>query len=188
MSGEDRLRVVKTALEHMELYDSVLREFEYINMVFELVVSASCFAQLKRHRMATITTQSYNPDLGLTIPQSIIDSNMKDEFSAVAELTEEFYYTLLDQAPAAAPYILTNGHRRRVLLGLNARELYHVSRLREDQTAQWEIRWMTSRMAELAKQVMPLTMLLSGGKDSYPHVYEQVYGKPPKVTEPELPS
>jgi thymidylate synthase ThyX len=64
----------------MEFYDFPLREFEYPDLTFELVVSASCYAQLKRHRMATMTAQPYDP------------------------------------------------------------ELYHMSRLREDASAQWDIR------------------------------------------------
>lgn len=188
MTHADRLALVKTALQHMELYDSALREFEYIHLTFDIVVSASCFAQLKRHRMATITAQRYNPDLGITIPQSVKDCKMEQEFSSVAKRSEETYYMLLDQVSAVAPYILTNSHRRRVMLGVNARELYHISRLREDRSAQWEIRAVTGRMTELAREVMPLTMLLAGGKDTYPETYRKVYGKPPKVEKPELPT
>jgi flavin-dependent thymidylate synthase len=188
MTEAGRMDFVKAALERMELYDPVLREFEYVHMTFDLVVSASCFAQLKRHRMATITVQSYNPDLGITIPQSVKDCGMAEEFAAMAERSEETYYMLLDQAPPVAQYVLTNSHRRRVLLGLNARELYHISRLREDSSAQWEIREFTARMTELAREVMPVTMLLAGGKDSYPGIYKEVYGRPPKVERPELPA
>ncbi|MFQ5905862.1 MAG: FAD-dependent thymidylate synthase [bacterium] len=183
-----RLELVKTACEHMQLYDSVLREFEYVHLTFDLLVSASCFAQLKRHRMATLTAQAYNPELGIAIPQSVSDCGMEEEFSSVAQMSEETYYALLDQASSVAPYVLTNAHRRRVLLGLNARELYHISRLREDATAQWEIRSLTGKMSELAREVMPLTMLLAGAKDSYPETYERVYGKLPSVVKPELPS
>ncbi len=188
LTERKRLEAVKTALQHMELYDAALREFEYVHLTFDLVLSASCFAQLKRHRMATITTQGYNPELGITIPESIKNCGMAGGFSSTAKKTEETYYALLDQIPAAAPYVLTNAHRRRVLLGVNARELYHMSRLREDASAQWEIRVLTQKMVELARKVMPLTMLLAGGKDSYPLLYENVYGRPPKVLKPELPS
>ncbi|TET46930.1 FAD-dependent thymidylate synthase [candidate division TA06 bacterium] len=188
LSLEKKREIVKTACQRMELYDPVLREFEYIHLSFDIVVSASGFAQLKRHRMATITVQNYTPELGLTVPQSVIDCGMEKEFSSVAEMSERSYHALLEQSPSVAPYALTNAHRRRVLLGLNARELYHFSRLREDLTAQWEIRSVCKRMTELAREIMPLTVLLVGGKDSYPGIYEQVYGKPPKVLKPELPT
>ena len=58
---------------------------------------------------------------------------------------------------------------------MNAREFYHFSRLREDETAQWDIRQLAVRMGEAAKKVMPLTFLMLGGKDVYPQVYEKVF-------------
>jgi thymidylate synthase ThyX len=89
--------------------------------------------------------------------------------------------------PLAAPYILTNAHRKRVLVRLNARELYHISRLREDAHSQWDIRDIARAMGEEAKNVMPLAFALIGGKDRYGEIYQSVYGEPPKVTEAVLP-
>ncbi|HEB36765.1 MAG TPA: hypothetical protein ENI18_13150, partial [Candidatus Aminicenantes bacterium] len=71
------------------------------------------------------------------------------------------------------------------LLKVNARELYHISRLREDATAQWDIRRTAGAMSRLAKKVMPLTCLLMGGKDSYSKIYKDIFGKPPKLSPPE---
>ncbi len=59
------------------------------------------------------------------------------------------------------------------------------SRLREDATAQGEIRRAVGRMAELARQVMPLTFLLLGGKAGFPALYKKVLGKSPKFFPPE---
>ena len=81
--------------------------------------------------------------------------------------------------------MLTNAHRRRVLLKVNARELYHISRLREDATAQWDIRSVAGEMSRLAREVMPLTCLLLGGKDTYPDRYKDIFGRPPKLFPPE---
>ena len=54
LSFDQKKDVVKAACRHMELYDSTLREFEYVDATFDLIVSASCFAQLKRHRLMTL--------------------------------------------------------------------------------------------------------------------------------------
>lgn len=188
LSFDQKKDVVKTACHHMELYDSTLREFEYVDAVFDLIVSASCFAQLKRHRLMTLTCQSYDPKLGVTVPDSIREIGMEDQFHDVISRTEETYEKLQADLPTVAPYILTNAHRKRVLLKANARELYHMSRLRQDATAQWDIRRLVGKMIEGAKEVMPLTLLLVGGKDAYPKIYEDVFGHPPKVIEAELPS
>jgi len=87
----------------------------------------------------------------------------------------------------AAPYVLTNAHRRRVLMCLNARELYHISRLREDKHAQWDIQNVARRMREQAQAVMPLVMGLACGKDRYNQMYKKIYGRLPKVVAAELP-
>jgi hypothetical protein len=149
-----------------------------------LVVSASCFAQLKRHRMATLTAQDYDPALGATIPPTIEAVGAGPEFRALIDRTNETYASLLPKTGPAAAYVLTNAHRRRVLFKVNVRELYHISRLREDPTAQWEIREAAGRMSDLARKAMPLSSLLLGGKDQYPHLYEKIFGQPPKFSPP----
>lgn len=176
----------KTAFEHMEFFDPVLREFEYVDLTFDLEISATCFAQLKRHRMATLTAQPYNLRLGVTMPPSIRDIGAEKKFMDVIGQTENCYKTLKDSMKTGAEYVLTNAHRRRVLIKVNARELYHMARLREDTTAQWDIRQIVSQMSQKAKKVMPLTFLLLGAKDSYSEIYKKLFRKPPKVDPPKL--
>jgi len=185
LSSDEKKEIVKTAMQKMEFFDSVLREFEQVDLVFELVLSATCFAQFKRHRMATLTAQNYNPGLGVAIPPSIQNIGAEKEFLEVIEKTNEAFSRLQQKTPLGANYVLTNAHRRRVLLKVNAREFYHISRLREDATAQWDIQNVVREMSELAKQVMPLTCLLIGGKNAYPEIYQNVFGCPPKLRPPE---
>jgi flavin-dependent thymidylate synthase len=179
--------MLKLALGDMQAYDAVLREFEHLSLTFELVISASCFAQLKRHRLMTITAQPYNPNHGWTIPVSIAEIKEHKSFKETLSRTEEAFDKIAAVNPVAAQYVLTNSHQRRVLVTLDARELYHISRLREDHAAQWDIRDIASRMIEQAKHVMPLALTLAGGKDLYPRVYEELFGRPPAVSELKLP-
>ncbi|MGQ9707262.1 MAG: FAD-dependent thymidylate synthase [bacterium] len=179
--------IFKLACEDLQAYDAVLREFEHLYLTFELIISAACFAQLKRHRLTTITCQPYDPDLGWTIPVSIAELKEHKGFKEVLAQTEEIFDKIAQVNPIAAQYVLTNSHQRRVLITLNARELYHLSRLREDLSAQWDIRDIVSRMVEQARNVMPLTLLLAGGKDSYPRIYQELFGKEPRLTKLELP-
>jgi flavin-dependent thymidylate synthase len=182
---EEKKELLELAFKHMEFYDFPHREFEYVDLTFDLVVSASCFAQLKRHRMATLTAQDYNPELGVTVPPSVEEVGAKREFMDTIEETNSVYSCLKEKMNVGAEYVLTNAHRRRMLLKVNARELYHISRLREDATAQWDIRDVTEEMSRLAREKMPLTCLLLGGKDAYPGMYEEIFGRPPKFFPPE---
>jgi thymidylate synthase ThyX len=175
MGMNEKTDLIKTAFRHLKTYDSVLREFEHIDLHFEVVVSASCFAQLKRHRMATITCQDYDPSLGVTIPPAISAVNMDKPFLEIIAHTEAVYEQIQQTVPVAAAYILTNAHRKRVALKVNARELYHIARLRTDRHAQWDIRETAERMVALGKKVMPLTLMLATGKDGFASLYDQTF-------------
>ena len=187
LGQEEKLEIFKTSWRNMQLYDSMLREFEYVNLTFNITLSSACFGQLKRHRMSTITSQAYDPNLGVTIPESIKEIGMEDEFNRIIDKTNQVYDQINKEIPLAAPYILTNAHRKRVLMRVNARELYHISRLREDTHAQWDIQNISIAMASKAKEVMPLTFALIGGKDKYSQIYSKLYGKLPKVVQVALP-
>ncbi|MCF7858600.1 MAG: FAD-dependent thymidylate synthase [Candidatus Cloacimonetes bacterium] len=155
-------------MNFISAFDPLPREFEFTGeLKFELIVSASNYAQLKRHRLMTILAQDYDPNLGITIPASIKSINAGNELMEVANLSQELYYEFLPKFGKAAEYCLINAHRRRVLVSTNPRELYHISRLREDEHAQWDIKKTATRMLTLAKKVAPRTFLYSGGKDHF---------------------
>ena len=88
---------------------------------------------------------------------------------------------ILDRSPVAAPYALTNAHRRRVMFTCNLRELYHLGRLRLDRHAQWDIRSVSERMVELARKAMPLATEMICGKDSFEHCYKKLFGNAPEA-------
>jgi len=167
MSAAQKKRVFHSAFAKMNSFDVPLREFENIQLTFELLVSASCFAQLKRHRMASLHCQPYDVALGVRVPPAIVEVGLRKAFAEVIEKSEALYAKLFAYNPQIASYILTNAHRRRVLLTLNARELYHISRLRMDEHAQWDIREIVTEMVRQARRKMPGTLLLAVGKSDF---------------------
>lgn len=167
-----KLEFFKSVFSNINPWDSVLREFEFIYFTFELIVSASNYGQLKRHRMANIIAQNYDPSLGVTVPESIIETKQYDNFQEIITKTESLYEKVYKLNPLISPYILTNAHRRRVLFKINLRELYHFSRLREDQHAQWDIRNIASQMVALVKTFLPLSAALLSGKDMFDSIYQ----------------
>ncbi|NQV17589.1 MAG: FAD-dependent thymidylate synthase [Armatimonadetes bacterium] len=155
-------------LKYISAFDSLPREFEFTgDLKYELVVSASNYAQLKRHRLMTILAQDYDPSLGITVPPSIKAICAEDELLDVCRRSEELYFEFLPRYGKAAEYCLTNAHRRRVLIAANPRELYHISRLREDEHAQWDIKETAGNIMKLAKKVAPNSFILVGGKDQF---------------------
>ncbi|MCF8053671.1 MAG: FAD-dependent thymidylate synthase [Deltaproteobacteria bacterium] len=174
MSALRKKRLFATAFAKMNPFDAPLREFEALPLTFEVIVSATCFAQIKRHRMASIHCQPYDTSLGVTVPPSIREAGLEKQFIAVIKRTENFYQRLREQHRTVASYILTNAHRRRLLLALNARELYHLSRLRMDEHAQWDIRFITTEMIKQARRFLPLTLMMAGGKDGFAAMREKL--------------
>lgn len=187
MSKREKIKLFKKSCQYMELYDTALREFEFANLTYSLIVSAACFGQLKRHRIATITCQDYDPNLGFTIPESVKKVGEEKNFSEIIEKTEAVYQKIEKKSHGIGSYILTNAHQKRILLSVNLRELHHISRLREDPTAQWDIRDKAHKMAQLAKRIMPITTQLLCGKTDYPEIYRKLFGRYPKVRDVPLP-
>ena len=175
LSSREKKSLFKTAFEHLQSYDAILRELENVDLQFELIMSASCFAQFKRHRMATLVAQDYDPSLGFTLPPAVRAIGRQKEFMAVIKETNSVYEQIKQKSPHAAAYVLTNAHRRRVLVKLNARELYHVARLRADAHAQWDIRRLSEEMLKQARKVMPLTLMMACGKDGFPARRKKVF-------------
>lgn len=166
---------IKEALKHINEHDKVPREFETSGLIYEVVISASGFAQLKRHRMNTLLSQDYNPDIGYTIPQSIEEIGASRGLKEVCDKSSELYKKFLSKYGRAAEYCLTNAHRRRVIVATNMRQLYHISRTREDKHAQWEIRDIANKMSKLAKNIAPATTILLGGKHEFNEIRGGLY-------------
>ncbi|HBB16558.1 MAG TPA: hypothetical protein DCZ97_05955 [Syntrophus sp. (in: bacteria)] len=175
MDHEEKEALIKTALRRMKGYDAAPRELEHVGLTFELTISATAFAQVKRHRMATLTVQDYDPALGVTIPPAVLAIGMEKPFREICARTEDTWEKIRRAAPEAAAYILTNAHRRRAAMGVNARELYHLARVRADRHAQWDIRETAMQMVAEGRQVMPLTLLLAAGKDGFDALYTRVF-------------
>jgi flavin-dependent thymidylate synthase len=156
-------------LKNMKVYDSAPKEFEVVDFKFNLIISSSCFAQLKRHRMMTIIPKMYNINYAPVIPLSVIETNMEEKFLEIIEKTNKFFRKNINY------YCLTNAHCREVFVKLNLREMYHFCRMRMDKHAQWEIRDVANKMCEEAKYLSPVGMSLCCGKDQFEEVYKSIF-------------
>ncbi len=175
MEPQDMFVLFKSCWWRMNSWDSVLREFENISILFELTLSAGCFGQMKRHRMTTQIMQPYDPELDVTVPDSVIQIGMEKEFRELIDKVNEAFYAIEKDTPLAAPYVLTNAHRRRMLINVNARELYHISRLREDEHAQWDIRNISNQMLELAQKAVPVIFEFACGKHDFDSLRDKMF-------------
>ena len=168
-------QLIKGLLKHSNSWEAATREFEMADFTFEVVLSAACFGQMKRHRMMTIIKQPYSPERGYIIPESIKETGQEGFFKEIMEKSEEAFGKLNEKHPESAAYILTNAHKRRIVINANLRELYHIARLRMDSHAQWDIQNVSAEMIKGVKKAAPLTAALACGKDTYKEVYKKFF-------------
>jgi len=179
MDEKGKRAVFEGLFRSLEFFDSPPREFELADVTFQAVVSASNFAQLKRHRMATLVAGEYNIALGNTIPENIKKNDLEPEFKQIIQRTNDIHQLLKKRHGAAADYILTNSHNRPVIMKMNLREIYHFVRLRADAHAQWDIRDLSLQLLKQVKHQMPNSTILLCGKSKYTEEFQTIYKKPP---------
>lgn len=167
LSDVDRTRIFEATTRYLGVHDPLPRELEHVFLTFDVTISAAAYAQLKRHRMSTQSPMPYDPDLGITIPPAFERVGLVDILKEAHEEAMRLWEALGGPNAPASAYALLNAHRRRVLVSLNLRELYHISRLREDSHAQWDIRAIVREMSRLARNAFPISASLLGGKDEF---------------------
>lgn len=168
---------IKEHLRDIKSFHAVPREWEHVSFTFSISVSASAYAQLKRHRMSTQTAQQYMSDR-YGIPVSIDKSELNGCVEVAMWNSTMLHDDLIrDGYGKVADYALTNAHVRRVLVTMNMREIYHFVRLRSDKHAQEEIRSVAKNMEDVIKQVSPALALLLCGKDVFEEKYADIFSR-----------
>ena len=130
--------------------------------------------------MATLIAGDYNINLHNTIPESIKITGLEEEFLDIITSTNEVHLKLKEKYPPAANYLLTNSHRKKIIMKMNLRELFHFIRLRDDEHAQWDIKSLARSLLDQVKKIMPLSSLLLCGKSDFVKKYETIFKSKPK--------
>lgn len=164
MKAAEKQKIFRSLLSGMCFYHKAPKVFELVDCLVRLSVSACCFAQLKRHRMATIITSDYSPEYHFVTPPTIKKTGSESKFSHSLQQITPLYDRLESVRSGLGNYILTNAHRRNVLFKANLRELYHFSRLRSDKHAQWEIRDHSRIIDKQLKELFPNACAVIKGK------------------------
>jgi thymidylate synthase (FAD) len=126
--------------------------------------------QLVRHRIASFSQQSqryvsHKEKFDVVVPPSIAaDKEMSGKFSTLIGEVHRLYGEMVEKGIPAedARYVLPNAAETKILVTMNARELFHFFRLRCCERAQWEIRAMAVEMLKLVKDVAPVIFEKAG--------------------------
>ncbi|MBW6515396.1 MAG: FAD-dependent thymidylate synthase [Candidatus Cloacimonetes bacterium] len=167
ISASEIERLFSCIFQDMKAYHQAPKNFELVECMVQTSISASCFAQLKRHRMATIIRSNYQPRYGYVIPPIFNKTGSAKHISKILAELATLYEDLEKKKKDLGSYILTNAHRINLLFKTNLREMYHFSRLRSDSHAQWEIRELSLDIDQELLKMLPNAAKLLMGKDRF---------------------
>ncbi len=171
--GEGEVKTFLTRLRKM----GHLSPFEHASYTFLLEgVSRALTHQLVRHRIASYSQRSQryvtHDTFDYIVPPSFEGKTVATEggsvdaveyYRSVMAATADAYQRLLDalggggeEAKQDARYVLPNATETKIIVSMNARELFHFFGERLCMRAQWEIRRTADEMLRLAKEATPV--------------------------------
>ena len=154
-SLDQKRDLIKALFTGHNRFTAPLRELEHSSFTFDVVLDQGAWYEVKRHRMMTLTTQAFTPDLGFTVPLAIQQAGCRDEYQALMHECAERYPKLESVAHGIGSYILPNAFKRRFLITTNLRSAIHFINLRASANAHYSVRRLATRMAEQIRQVLP---------------------------------
>ena len=152
----ERAELAEKLFKHLDRFDEPLRELEYCNYTFDLVMDQGAYAEFKRHRMMTQTPQRLSTRLGYAMPRLITEAGFRSRYEAAMESAAKMYEKLYMVSPDLAQYVVPNGFYRRVLAAFNLRSAFHFCQLRSAANAHFSIRRVAQKMYEELVRVHPL--------------------------------
>ena len=155
LSAEQRHEIIGRNLQNLGPHDPLPREFELVDYVFELVMDYGAYREYKRHRMQSYFPQPLTVVHGAVIPPLIEEAGLTGRFNATVESSEEGFRRIHQAEPSLAPYLVTHAHRRRALVKLNARECFHLFKLRIQRQAHFTIQQVSEAALKLAVKAHP---------------------------------
>jgi thymidylate synthase ThyX len=156
LTEAERGELAAVLLRRLGSFDEPLRELEYCDYTFDLLMDQGAYAEFKRHRMMTQTAQPLTARLGYATPRRIVEAGCRDAYETAMQRAAQSYEKLRAFDPLVAQYIVPNGYRRRVLARFNLRSAYHFCRLRSAPNAHFSIRKIAERVAQEIRRVHPL--------------------------------
>lgn len=156
MDLQAKQALVDKLFENVGKFDIPLRELEYANVAFDLVMDQGAYFEFKRHRMMTQTPQIFNTQLGYAIPLAITEAGLDPVYKEAMDEMAALYEKIAEWNSQVAAYVLPNAFNRRVLCQTNLRSLFHFIKLRSANNAHFSIRRVALGLLELLQAQYPL--------------------------------
>lgn len=175
----DKQAMVDKLFEKVGKFDNPLRELEYANASFDLIMDQGAYFEFKRHRMMTQTVQDFSIEHGFSTPLAISEAGLEEKYEACMAEIAELYGKIAAWNPQVAAYVLPNAYNRRVFCQSNLRSLFHFIMLRSASNAHFSIRRVAYGMLELLQPHYPLFVdkILAKGNLSSQEIEAQYFSK-----------
>lgn len=156
ISKKEKIKIFTEAMKKRGEHDQPLRELEHTYYTFDILLDYGAFRDLQRHRICTQTNQELGIDYGYVIPEEIEKYGFKKDFENKMKEVIKSFKKISKKFSKEAQYLLPLAFRKRFLITLNLRELYHLIPLRSSLKAHHSYRQIALKMYEEIKKVHPL--------------------------------
>ncbi len=156
LSDGKRSELVDKLFENVGKFDIPMRELEYANLSFDLIMDQGAYFEFKRHRMMSQTVQDFGISHGYAIPLAITEAGVEAKYRQSMDDIAALFSEIAEWNPQVAAYVLPNAFNRRVLCQCNLRSLFHFIKLRSAGNAHFSIRRVAYAMLELIRPHYPL--------------------------------
>jgi len=156
MSQAEKENIFDTYLKKMGKFDYPLRELEHALFTFEIVMDYGAFRDLQRHRMCTQTNPFLTTDLGYDVPKDITNAGVEEQYREAMDKAKQVFDKIKKKYPREAQYIVPLGYRKRYLMTMNLREVYHLVKIRTIPLAHESYRKIAYKVYELMQKRYPL--------------------------------
>lgn len=166
-TSEEAREVILASVAGIGSHDAVPRPFETIKYLFRFSVSETALHQVIRHRLGTMIDpiEGSIGHVGMVVPQSFspLPAEMQDlALQTIHDLNSLADEVESDSGPERARIFRPHASRVVSTMEINARELIAFSRLRSDETAQWEVRSLSDRMVSAIGVIHPVIASIAG--------------------------
>ena len=156
MPQEEKQALADAMFAEMTDFDVPIREFEYADLTFDLIMDQGAYFEFKRHRMMTQTVQDLSTRLGYALPKAITEAGFEGHYREAMNKTAVLYEKLAGWNSQVAAYVVPNAFNRRVLCRTNLRELFHFIKLRCARNAHFSIQRVGRGMLEQLQPYFPI--------------------------------
>lgn len=131
------------------------RAVEHVDFTFEVAADYGAWRDLQRHRMVSASTPTLGMDLGYAIPDGLVELGLGGDYHAALEAARAPWAEIARESPELAQYAAPLAGRVAWRLKVNARELFHIVRLRSGRAGHPSYRVLAIAMADAAERAVP---------------------------------